>query len=180
MIIISHSSCVSGVQERLHRAMLAQVSHEAVATVSAAAGWWHLRTKDLKGPFLGDSLTGLVVGSCAWFRPHASCRSLWVYWGESLGWGTTSTFMRWPGNTLTVISTVLISDTAQEEDDREPSQKPAGAPQKLPLDTNRRRQQLSILSGRGVWRERKASVQKQPGLLGMALTSPQNKKLRDA
>lgn len=88
--------------------------------------------------------------------------------------------MRWPGNTLTVISTVLISDTAQEEDDREPSKKPAGAPQKLPLDTNRRRQQLSILSGRGVWRERKASVQKQPGLLGMALTSPQNKKLRDA
>lgn len=42
--------------------------------------------------------------------------------------------MRWPGNTLTVISTVPISDTAQEEDDREPSQQPAGAPQKLPCD----------------------------------------------
>lgn len=35
---------------------------------------------------------------------------------------------------MTVISTVHISDTAQEEDDREPSQKPAGTPHKLLCD----------------------------------------------
>lgn len=77
--------------------MLAQVSQEAVATVSTVVHWWHLRTEDLKGPFLGDSLIGLVVGNCPWFRPYASCRSLWVYQDESLGLGTTSMFMSWPG-----------------------------------------------------------------------------------